>query len=486
MKSLLLVASLVLSLCAHAQTPQSRFTPDFKIKPDDYTMLTAADGKNPDGLKSWIDDHRRLQVKNWPLGGQTTWEVEVVEPGDYAVNVLFNHSVPGDLTVTVSAGKARTSSVSKAVLEYDWRRFSMTETLRLAKGKQTLTLSIAAPADTNGGKIELLSIELVKSDVKERLHRSALALRAQADTDWFRKAGFGLMFHWTSQTMPRTGPRKPYAEAVRDFDVKTLADQVARTGAGFVTLTTSHAEMYFPAPLSSLDGILPGRTAQRDLVGDLAEVLGQRGIRLILYHHPGSNSDPAWQHASGFWETDTSKFWNTWTAIIKEVGERYRENLAGWWFDDGTANYYYRSAPWEHLANTAKAGNPKRLICFNPWILPAATEFQDYLAGEDFANPDVRGWLKPGDHGRISGGLYEGLQASAALVMESNWLHDKADTEIAKPKTTPEQLATQLRRFRALENVPMLNCEIYQEGTLSPTTVEVIRQANEASRKGGK
>ena len=151
------------------------------------------------------------------------------------------------------------------------------------------------------------------------------------------------MCHWTSQTVPRHGPPKPYAEAVRDFDVKTFAEQVEQTGAQFVTITTSHAMLYFPAPLKSLDRILPGRTTQRDLIGELAEALGQRGIRLMLYYHLGSDADRAWQEASGFWKTDTTEFWNNWVAVIGEAGERYGDKLAGWWFDDGTANYYYRS-----------------------------------------------------------------------------------------------------------------------------------------------
>ena len=41
------------------------------------------------------------------------------------------------------------------------------------------------------------------------------------------------------------------------------------------------------------------------------------------------------------------------------------------------------------------------------------------------------------------------------------------------------QLADLLRRFAALENVPMLNCEIYQDGTLSPLTVEVLKSAHQ-------
>jgi hypothetical protein len=60
------------------------------------------------------------------------------------------------------------------------------------------------------------------------------------------------MCHWTSETSPRRGERKPYAQAVRDFDVEGFAGQVQATGAGFVVFTTSHGEHFFPAPLASL------------------------------------------------------------------------------------------------------------------------------------------------------------------------------------------------------------------------------------------
>lgn len=458
-------------------TRNTRFIPDFRIKPDDYSVLMAADGTNPNGLRAWINDHRRLQVKDWPLGGQTTWEVEVVEEGDYAVNVLFNHSIKMPLKVAVKANAAHCEETSEYIAHHDWRRLPLSGTLHLAKGRQQLALTVAPTSGPPADKIELLSIELVRPEVKERLHRAAMAMRDQADTPWFRSARYGLMCHWTSRTVPRNGPPKSYAYAVRDFDVKTFAEQVAKTGAHFVTITTSHAQMYFPAPLKSLDRILPGRTSQRDLIGDLVVALGKHDIRLILYYHLGSNDDTEWQHASGFGNTDTTKFWNNWTAVISEVGERYGDQLAGWWFDDGTANYYYRSAQWERLATAAKAGNAKRLICFNPWILPSATEFQDYHAGEGSTDPTVQGWLKPDDHGRISGGAYAGLQASAALVMEGDWLHTKRDTEISKPRYTAEQTADLLKRYSALGNVLMLNLEIYQDGTLSPMTVQMLNEA---------
>ncbi|MEK0451431.1 MAG: hypothetical protein RL088_3699 [Verrucomicrobiota bacterium] len=472
MKRSALLLSLALAL-ASPLCPAS-FVPDFVVKPNDVTVLMADDGKNPNNLRAWINDHRRLQVKQWPVGGQTTWEVDVAEAGQYAVNVLFSHDVQKPLQVAVSSEESRCQSPSLFIPAHPWRRLPLEGNLSLSKGKHTLTLSITDPDKTSEGTVEVLSIEVVRTEIQRRQYEAAQQMRARTDTRWFREAGYGLMIHWTSEVVPRHGTPKPYAQAVRDFDVPTFVQQVVRTGAKLVTITTSHARMFFPAPLRSLDRILPGRTSERDLIGELADALSPHGVRLFLYYHLGSNSDPKWQEASGFFKTDTTEFWNHWTAIIGEAGERYGEKVAGWWFDDGTANYYYRSAPWERLASAAKAGNPKRMICFNPWVLPAATEFEDYLAGEGNADPTIRGTLKPGDAGRISSGAYAGRQASSALIMEKDWHHTKRDTEIAPPRMQPEQLQTLLNRFRSLQNVLMFNCEVYQDGTLSPATVDLL------------
>jgi hypothetical protein len=452
------------------------FVPDLILKPEDVTVLMAGDGTNPNGLRPWIDDHRRLQIRNWPVGGKTTWTVTVPERGSYAVNVLFSHTVQIPLRVAVAAGDSRCEKLSEFIPRQAWRRLPLEGVLDLGPGQQTLTLSIGGAENGSEGTLELLSIELVQPEVQRRQKEAALRLRSEADTRWFREAGFGLMIHWTSGVTPRHGAPKPYEEAVRDFDLPLFVDQVARTGARVVTLTTSHARMFFPAPLRSLEAILPGRTSSRDLVGELAEALRARGIRLMLYYHLGSNADPKWQEASGFFKTDTREFWDHWSAVIGEAGERYGDRLAGWWFDDGTANYYYRSAPWERLARVAKTGHSGRLICFNPWVLPPATEFEDYLAGEGGGDPTLGGSLKPEDPGRISSGMYAGRQASAAIVMESVWDHVKRDSEISLPRWSPEKLGDLLGRFRALGNVPLLNCEIYQNGSLSPATVDLLHR----------
>jgi hypothetical protein len=140
---------------------------------------------------------------------------------------------------------------------------------------------------TTGGAFEVKvhAVEFVRPSVKEALHETALRIRKHADTAWLQNARYGMMVHWTKQSMPLKGDPKSYEQAVADFDVEAFADTMKSTGAGFVVFTTSHAMQYFPAPLKSLDAINPGRTTPRDLPGDLAAALAKRGMKLFLYFH---------------------------------------------------------------------------------------------------------------------------------------------------------------------------------------------------------
>jgi len=472
----LLPALTAILLMAIPAMAENLFKPDFRVRPDDYTVLMAHDARLPEGLMRFqAGAHGKFQVHGWTRSDQPlTWEVTVPDDDTYAVNVLACRGDDRPLDLTVScAGRSVRGRLQSAART--WTRQTLDGTLRLPKGEQTIVLR-AQPLDNSAEfAASVLSLELVRPAVRDRLHEAAMKLRS--DTTWLQKAKYGLMSHWTSRSCPRRGAPKPYAQAVRDFDVETLANQVQEAGAGFFVLTTSHAQFYFPAPLKEIDRILSGRTAQRDLVADLADALGKRGIQLMLYYHIGASSDPEWLKASGFWETDTRRIFGNWTAIIGEVGQRYGDRLAGWWFDDGSTNYYYRSTPWERLTREAKAGNPQRLVGYNPWVLPSPTEFQDFCCGEGFGDPGAGGLLPVGGDGRYTAGTYQGLQACATLITEGDWVHDRKDTEIGNPQWSAEQLAAVLSEFAKFRNVPIFNLEIYQEGTVSPTSVEVFKQA---------
>jgi hypothetical protein len=471
--NLLRVATL---LSMNAMAVSGEFVPDFRVRPDDYTVLMAADAKRPPELKPFqAGAHGKFHVTGWTQPEQPLeWEITVPEEDAYSVNVLLQRHGNQALRVEVTGATQMVSGWAPASLR-GWTRQTLDGRLRLPAGKQRLVLKARSSNDTNRFNASVFSIELVRPAVREQLHLAALKLRSE--TRWLQECRYGLMCHWTSQSFPRRGERKPCDQAVRDFDVEGFAAQVEQTGAGFVVFTTSHAQHFFPAPLESLDQILPGRTARRDLVADLADALGRRGVKLFLYYHLGASSDSAWLNATGFWETDTSRLFNKWTAMITEAGQRYGERLAGWWFDDGAVSYYYRSAPWKRLATAGKAGHASRLIAFNPWELPSPTEFQDYWCGEGNADPSVGGLIPVGGDGRFKSGAHQGLQACATLITEEDWVHARKDTDIGPPKWNTPQLATLLQEFISRKNVPIFNLEIYQEGALSPKSVELFKQA---------
>ena len=135
------------------------------------------------------------------------------------------------------------------------------------------------------------------------------------------------------------------------------------------------ATYYFPAPIAAIDAILPGHTSQRDLIGKIADALVKRNIQLILYYHASHGRSAA---NEGWWDRnwrpeDKTLFLNNWCSIIQEVGERYKERLAGWMFDD---ELIYYPAPYERLGHAAKAGNKDRIISYNPWIQARGMDFQ--------------------------------------------------------------------------------------------------------------
>jgi hypothetical protein len=458
------------------------FVPDFRVKPDDITVLMAVDASHSEDLVPFQPGgHGKFYLERWQRPDQqASWTIEAAEPADLVVRLLVRRRDGGGLRVEVT-GAAGSLAGELPGGRHSWQRIELPGTLALPVGKSSLTLKLQPAGGAGGFDAEVHALELVRPAVRDAQHQRALALRA--DPAWFQRARFGVMVHWTSQSMPLRGAPKPYAEAVAAFDVGAFADRMAASGAGFVVFTTSHAHQYFPAPLAALDRLLPGRTAPRDLVAELAAALGQRGLKLMLYFHPGAADDPAWLEASGFWQTDTTRFFANWQAIVREAGERYGEDLAGWWFDDGSTNYYYRSAPWEALARAAKAGHAQRLVGFNAWELNNPTAFHDFFTGEGFQDPaGYDGLLAVGGDGRYPSGTHAGLQGSACLILERDWLHRRAGEPVHPPKWSAAELTPLLRGFVERRSVPIFNLEISQEGEVGAASIALLREAAAALR----
>ena len=248
------------------------------IRDDRPTVLMGAAADRTLNLlaKPNLGGFETSQVTGWSQSTDSfNWTVDAAEAGEYAVVALIRGT---GATVQISSDKAHTPPPTGVAT--GWDRVNL-GTVNLVRGAQTFILWAPKPGDG----LELYSLELTAPPLAARVLDQARAMRS--DTSWMRQAKYGLQFHWTAQSEPRTGPNKPYAEAARDFPARAFAETVHESGAGYVLFSASHPEFYFPAPIAAIDAAMPGRTARRDLIHDLIEELGRFGIRLMLSYHPG-------------------------------------------------------------------------------------------------------------------------------------------------------------------------------------------------------
>ena len=88
---------------------------------------------------------------------------------------------------------------------------------------------------------------------------------------------------------------------------------------------------------------MPGRTTRRDLLGELADGLAQRSVKLIFYYHFGYDCyhsiDREWMEAAGGYKADKTEMFASVRKITAEIGGRYGERLHGWYFDSGLRYY---------------------------------------------------------------------------------------------------------------------------------------------------
>ena len=449
-----------------------------EMKCDRPTVLMADVANLSGRFKVWYSGNwaKRYYVSEWKdTGDSLTWVIESFFNGEVNVTALIKgDNAEVQLSKRDAIARIRTGEqkLTKAI-STNWNRVDL-GIIHLKAGMNTVTLSSSQP----GGGMELYSLELVRPDLKSSLEQQAEEMRS--DTSWMREAKYGLQFHWTSKSQPRHGKQKAYADAVRGFDVQAFARMVNETGAGYIILTTSHAEHYFPAPIEGIDAVMPGRTSDRDLVQDLIGALGAYGIRLMLYYHVGHDAEPnGWWARTGFDPDNPSAFISNWCAIMNEIGERYGEGLAGWFYDDGCV-YYPLNPDFKQLGAAAKAGNPERVICYNPWIWPRFTDFQDYFCGEGYDFLKTHEWLPDDGSGIFTDGPHKSLQAHTNFILERGWCHETPDTPIPPPQVSKDEFVQDM--VNAIERgiVPSVNLEIYQNGSCSEASIDYMRAVKAA------
>jgi hypothetical protein len=253
---------------------------------------------------------------------------------------------------------------------------------------------------------------------------------AQGDKDrWLSKSGFGLMFHYECF---RDYDSARYNEIIDSFDVPQWADSVESTGAGHVIFVIGQHWGKYCAPNTAYEDLLGVKngvwTSKRDLIMDIGLELKKRDIKLIVYmtarapmrHYnvikamgdtlpkingriAGPNVDTMShpRKVKGFVRSEhqepTSKFLKNWGDVCGEWSMRYKDLVAGWWFDGyklAMKRSYEKLKSEPHNIDTwiaaVRSGNPKAELAFNAGAYPGAAlctdgklcPHQTFTAGE--------------------------------------------------------------------------------------------------------
>ena len=356
----------------------------------------------------------------------------------------------------------------------NFERVELPFTISLEEGKQKISLSTIG-ISSEDIMLDFRSIELVPVSAKEKVAAEyKRALKSRASVDWMMEAGYGLMFHWTSQSVQPDGSIKSFEEAVNEFDVERFAGMVEETGAGYVFLTIGHAESYCPAPIRSWEKVHPGMTTKRDLIMEIADVLAEKNIRFLCYINGPlgfklkvRNNRPT--------EKEKQVFVVNYNSILSEMGERYQDKLAGYWFDSWNPIFEeFPEAPFEEFHAASKIGFKDRIICLNSWIYPPVTPWQEYWAGEVLSpiGLPVNGYL---ENGPVTDLPYQAL-----LIMDAPWVQQKA--EMRDPRITSEKLAGYIKDCMRNKGAVTINLGIYQDGTVGEKALQVMREVRDEIR----
>lgn len=410
----------------------------------------------------------------WTGAGSATWKLEIPAADEYEVAVCYA-CADGGAPIVLSSGSGRIEMKTQTTAGFytdrssNYERVPCPSTLKLTAGSPSLTLQLPEPRGRETMRVR--SVELIPASAKTRVAEEERdARKARASTEWFAKSGYGLMFHWTGQSQPRTGPAKTYAEAVRDFPVHKFVETIQETGAGHVLFTVNHAIPHCPAPIASWEKYHPGLTTSRDLLGDLADALARVDIRFLLYINSPRfgklTKDEPGEFSSIVGET---QYVDMHCEILDEIGKRYAHKVHGYWFDSWYQSFeHYPAIRQDRVYQACKTGNPDRIAAFNFWVLPVCTPWQEYWAGE----VGTPGPLPTSQF--IGRGAGAGLQFHSLLYLDAPWVHGRLDAEMEPPRFSAEDLSNYVQSCMQNQGVVTVNLGVYQEASIGPQARELM------------
>lgn len=468
-KNLLLTLSLIL-MAVHASLHA-----DIKIANGRSTLLYGSKAEVKEGALNEMPG----RYLSWSGDGLLAWRVTVPSDGRYELYITANvHERAKDQLFKPHTGSKSFDfklipSKGIKIGGKSFQRTLLSTGIDLKEGVHEIEW-LTDNVQKEGALLDFRSLELLPLSSKNQIEAEyKRALRDRASVKWLQEAGYGLIFHWTSQSVQRDGSVKSFAEAVNEFDTERFANMVEETGAGYVMFTIGHAESYCPAPIQSWEKLHPGKTTDRDLIREIAAALSKKGVRLICYINGplgfGLNvKQPSTQQQR---ESFTEQF----QSILNEMGNRYGPDIAGYWFDSWYQIFEeFPDVPFERFFRAAKSGNLDRIICLNSWIYPPVSPWQEYWAGE-VASPVAL----PVD-GYMTSGPVTDLPYHALLIMEPYWVQKSA--EMPAPRFTSEKLSNYILNCMQRKGAVTINLGVYQDGSIGAQALQVMKKVKEKVR----
>ena len=205
------------------------------------------------------------------------------------------------------------------------------------------------------------------------------------DRNSLLKGRMGMMVHYL--------PPFPLNDEYSFFDLDGFLKQFDRMNFDYLLFTLGQNTGWYNAPNEALDKYAgPGHCSERDIFGELAEAMAQRG-KFILAYLPCEICDNTSLHKPLGWtteeNTDQALFQERYCEVIACWAERYGKLLKGWWFDGcyPWPIYHQSRVNFEKYSAAVRAGNPDALVTFNDGCFcnkitrPFRGGF-DYFAGE--------------------------------------------------------------------------------------------------------
>ena len=256
-------------------------------------------------------------------------------------------------------------------------------------------------------------------------------------------------------------------------------------GGKYIVWSATWADYLFPAPIKAIAEVLPDHVSKRDLIGDLIKECQKYNIKVMLYYHLGHDHKDVllakgWKDSSVQDYASRQAWLDRETKIFTEMGNRYGKGLDAIFLDDGVVWY---PADFEKLGAALKTGNPKRLICYNPWIAANLTPFQDFYCGEGFNGKETPYKIKDG---YITEGPQKGLQLFGNFVFDGpDWGINKPNTIINPPKDwTVDKLVEMTKRLEKERYSVAINLLVYEDGTIGEESYNMLKQAAMKLKRG--